>query len=130
MAEWDAAGLRWTQWDWFPGPRRADLGRVTRARTSIILLPQILRHHSVDAQRRDAMQRCRGMKAGDPEKLSSSSVPCCTRLRDIGVTNDPRVKRLRRKLAHWGAVTGYSNIYAVPSSSARLSAASISATPT
>jgi hypothetical protein len=68
MAEWDAAGLRWTQWDWFPGPRRADLGRVTRARTSSILLPQILRHHSVDAQRRDAMQRCRGMKAGDPEK--------------------------------------------------------------
>jgi hypothetical protein len=26
MAEWDAAGLRWTQWDWFPGPWRADLG--------------------------------------------------------------------------------------------------------
>ena len=26
MAEWDAAGLRWTQRDWFPGPWRADLG--------------------------------------------------------------------------------------------------------
>jgi hypothetical protein len=26
MAEWDAAGLRWTQRDWLPGPRRADLG--------------------------------------------------------------------------------------------------------
>jgi hypothetical protein len=26
MAEWDAAGLRWTQRDWFPRPWRADLG--------------------------------------------------------------------------------------------------------
>src|ERR1700735_1693210 len=26
-AKWDAAGLRWTQWDWFPRPRRADLGQ-------------------------------------------------------------------------------------------------------
>jgi hypothetical protein len=27
MAEWHAVGFCWTQRDWFPGPRRADLGR-------------------------------------------------------------------------------------------------------
>jgi hypothetical protein len=26
MEEWDAAGLRWTQWHWCPGPWCADLG--------------------------------------------------------------------------------------------------------